>query len=503
MGHAARTPSRPPGPAPRSCRRCPCCSVTSSRPSPPAGCCAAARPGSAAADAAVGARGGRDSARRDPCAGRSRWRAHSVRAFRGYARHGTARPARVDPRSARAVRRRAPAHGDPARSAGRPARARRLTRRDRSPSAYPGSSDPRVRVRGRAAVVRHARVCTVSPARPSSSPIRRIPLRPLGPQDLTRSGAASVMKVSRIAAAGAVAGATVLVLSGPAFAHVSVSAEGTAAKGGYATVNFKVPNERDNASTTKLEVSFPTDHPLASVMPQPVAGWTVKVTKSQAGQAARDARREDHRGRLQGHLDRRPARASSPASSRSSRSPSASCPRTPTSSSSRRSRRTPTRRSSAGSRSPKDGAEEPENPAPVLALSAATGDHATAPPPRSRRSPPSRPPRRPRPPPPSPPTAATPPPASWASSASSSVSRAWRTACSPAVAAPPSDTRSPPVRAGGVRSSRTPPVSRTPLSAHRTFHERHLRELSYAQEAVRRVRPPRRGHPDPLRLRQR
>ncbi|WP_369029074.1 YcnI family copper-binding membrane protein [Streptomyces adonidis] len=88
------------------------------------------------------------------------------------------------------------------------------------------------------------------------------------------------MKVSRIAAAGALAGATVLVLSGPAFAHVSVSAEGTAAKGGYATVNFKVPNERDNASTTKLEVSFPTDHPLASVMPEPVPGWTAKVTTS-------------------------------------------------------------------------------------------------------------------------------------------------------------------------------------------------------------------------------
>ncbi|WP_405819299.1 YcnI family protein [Streptomyces sp. NBC_01390] len=88
------------------------------------------------------------------------------------------------------------------------------------------------------------------------------------------------MKVSRIAVAGALAGASVLVLSGPAFAHVSVSAEGAAAKGGYATVNFKVPNERDNASTTKLEVSFPTDHPLASVMPQPVDGWTVKVTTS-------------------------------------------------------------------------------------------------------------------------------------------------------------------------------------------------------------------------------
>ncbi|CAL9527437.1 YcnI family copper-binding membrane protein [Streptomyces sp. enrichment culture] len=88
------------------------------------------------------------------------------------------------------------------------------------------------------------------------------------------------MKASRIAAAGAVSGIAVLALSAPAFAHVSVQPEGAAAKGGYAVVDFKVPNERDNASTTKLEVTFPTDHPLASVMPQPVPGWKAEVTKA-------------------------------------------------------------------------------------------------------------------------------------------------------------------------------------------------------------------------------
>jgi len=87
-------------------------------------------------------------------------------------------------------------------------------------------------------------------------------------------------KISRLAAVGAVAASTVLVLSAPAFAHVTVQPEGEAAKGGYTVVDFKVPNERDNASTTKLEVSFPADHPLASVMPQPVAGWDAQVTKS-------------------------------------------------------------------------------------------------------------------------------------------------------------------------------------------------------------------------------
>lgn len=88
------------------------------------------------------------------------------------------------------------------------------------------------------------------------------------------------MKASRIAAVGALAGSAVLLLSGPAFAHVSVAAEGTAAKGGYATVNFKVPNERDDATTTKLEVNFPTDHPLASAQPEAIPGWKIQVTKA-------------------------------------------------------------------------------------------------------------------------------------------------------------------------------------------------------------------------------
>ncbi|MFI6648647.1 YcnI family protein [Streptomyces sp. NPDC050529] len=88
------------------------------------------------------------------------------------------------------------------------------------------------------------------------------------------------MNVSRIALAGGVAASTVLILAGTASAHVSVQPQGEAAKGGYAVINFKVPNERDDAATTKLEVNFPTDHPLASVMPQPVPGWKIDVTTS-------------------------------------------------------------------------------------------------------------------------------------------------------------------------------------------------------------------------------
>ncbi|MFE1909876.1 YcnI family copper-binding membrane protein [Streptomyces anandii] len=88
------------------------------------------------------------------------------------------------------------------------------------------------------------------------------------------------MKASRLAAAGALAGSAVLALSAPAFAHVTVQPESTPAKGGYVVVDFKVPNERDDASTTKVEVNFPTDHPLASVMPEKIDGWKIDVTKS-------------------------------------------------------------------------------------------------------------------------------------------------------------------------------------------------------------------------------
>ncbi|MET8681161.1 YcnI family protein [Streptomyces sp. NPDC004647] len=87
------------------------------------------------------------------------------------------------------------------------------------------------------------------------------------------------MNVSRLSLVVGAAAGTVLLLAGPAFAHVSVE-PGEAEKGGYGTIAFKVPNERDKASTVKLEITLPTDHPLASVMPQPVPGWDVKVTES-------------------------------------------------------------------------------------------------------------------------------------------------------------------------------------------------------------------------------
>ncbi|MER6303560.1 YcnI family protein [Kitasatospora sp. NPDC001539] len=83
----------------------------------------------------------------------------------------------------------------------------------------------------------------------------------------------------RIAAVALTAAASVVALAGPAFAHVTVN-PGAAAQGGYAAVNFQVPNESDTASTVKLEVNLPLDHPLASVRTLPMPGWTATVEKS-------------------------------------------------------------------------------------------------------------------------------------------------------------------------------------------------------------------------------
>jgi uncharacterized protein YcnI len=82
----------------------------------------------------------------------------------------------------------------------------------------------------------------------------------------------SVLKRS-VAVAGTVAVLT-LALGAPACAHVTVNPN-TAVQGGYAKVTFRVPNETDTATTTKVEVNLPADTPFASVSLKPVAGWTM------------------------------------------------------------------------------------------------------------------------------------------------------------------------------------------------------------------------------------
>ena len=64
-------------------------------------------------------------------------------------------------------------------------------------------------------------------------------------------------------------------LAGIAAAHVSVVSPG-ATQGAYTTITFQVPTESDSP-TTKVEVAMPTDDPIASVRVQPKDGWSHEV----------------------------------------------------------------------------------------------------------------------------------------------------------------------------------------------------------------------------------
>ena len=70
--------------------------------------------------------------------------------------------------------------------------------------------------------------------------------------------------------------ALALVAPAAAQAHVTLQPN-TATAGAYTRLDVRVPNERDDASTNKVEVQFPDGFASASYEPTP--GWDVKVTK--------------------------------------------------------------------------------------------------------------------------------------------------------------------------------------------------------------------------------
>lgn len=70
-----------------------------------------------------------------------------------------------------------------------------------------------------------------------------------------------------------------LMAAAPVSAHVSVTPK-TAEPGSYAKLTFRVPNERPDSATVKLEIALPKDQPLRSVSVKPVPGWTVTTETS-------------------------------------------------------------------------------------------------------------------------------------------------------------------------------------------------------------------------------
>jgi uncharacterized protein YcnI len=82
--------------------------------------------------------------------------------------------------------------------------------------------------------------------------------------------------MQRKTAVAAVA-ASALAAPAAADAHVTLQPD-TAAAGAFTVENVRVPNERDKASTVKVDVQLPHGFVFASY--EPKIGWSVKVTKA-------------------------------------------------------------------------------------------------------------------------------------------------------------------------------------------------------------------------------
>lgn len=83
---------------------------------------------------------------------------------------------------------------------------------------------------------------------------------------------------SRAAWTAVTAGLVLLMTAGPAAAHVTVNPN-SAEAGSYAKLTFRVPTEKPDSATTKVEVVLPDDQPISSVSVRPVPGWKVETQK--------------------------------------------------------------------------------------------------------------------------------------------------------------------------------------------------------------------------------
>jgi uncharacterized protein YcnI len=97
--------------------------------------------------------------------------------------------------------------------------------------------------------------------------------------------------VGLLSAALGTAGLLTLGLPGLASAHVTANVYGEQpAKGGYGAIVLRVPNEEPEAGTTKVQVSLPAEYTLSSVRTKPVPGWTSKVTRTTLPEPVRNGK---------------------------------------------------------------------------------------------------------------------------------------------------------------------------------------------------------------------
>lgn len=85
------------------------------------------------------------------------------------------------------------------------------------------------------------------------------------------------MRRSKVMTAVVLVTGLVLGWAASASAHVTVDPASAPKGAGDQVLTFRVPNEEASASTVKVEVKFPADHPIAVVDPLATPGWTVDV----------------------------------------------------------------------------------------------------------------------------------------------------------------------------------------------------------------------------------
>lgn len=87
------------------------------------------------------------------------------------------------------------------------------------------------------------------------------------------------LRATVLAATFGVAG---LLGAGVASAHVTANIYGAEPqKGGSGAIVFRVPNEEEDAGTTKVEIDFKPEYAISTVRYKPVPGWTAQVEKAQ------------------------------------------------------------------------------------------------------------------------------------------------------------------------------------------------------------------------------
>lgn len=86
----------------------------------------------------------------------------------------------------------------------------------------------------------------------------------------------SIHRRTRVLAVALTGLALVVLPAAAASAHVQI-APGETAAGADTVLTVRVPNESDTATTSKLVVDLPTDHPLLSVSTKSIPGWKATV----------------------------------------------------------------------------------------------------------------------------------------------------------------------------------------------------------------------------------